>query len=484
MEGIELAKAYVQIVPSAEGISNGIKDALGVEMESAGNNAGKTFSSSFKDFAVAGIAAGAAAVTASIGAVFKTATKVASVGDEIDKTSQKLGVTAEEYQTMSYAAEHAGFSVSVFQTAAKKLATTDFSGSVWDAIDAITAIEDPAERAAEAEALLGTNAAMQMAALINGGESLSDYKTSLEELGGLMSNEAVSASASFEDSLTDLHTALGGMQTDLAADFLPAISNVVKGITAIIVGDSGGLELIKTGIADFMANLGAKVSDFAVIGTDIVVALIDAVIDNLPQLLESGVEIMVSIIAGIVKAIPKLVAKIPEIITAIVKVFGDGAKEFISIGANIVDGVWQGIKGAAASFTSKIKGFFSDIVSSVKETLGIHSPSKVFADSIGKFIPAGIAEGINENASLVTDALDDISADSVASVDLRASSSGAYASMQSTSNEAVIMQAAAQIVAAIRQIPPASFTIGDRDIVQSYRRGVQLMGSTSIGGIA
>ena len=67
-----------------------------------------------------------------------------------------------------------------------------------------------------------------------------------------------------------------------------------------------------------------------------------------------------------------------------------------SIGSNIVSGVWNGIKNAASWFTDKVKGFFSGIVDSVKDTLGIHSPSKVMEDEVGKNIALGVIKGIKK----------------------------------------------------------------------------------------
>ena len=67
--------------------------------------------------------------------------------------------------------------------------------------------------------------------------------------------------------------------------------------------------------------------------------------------------------------------------------------EMLSIGNDIVKGVWEGIKNAASWFTDKIGGFFSGIVSDVKGFLGIGSPSKVFANEIGHWLPPGIAKG-------------------------------------------------------------------------------------------
>lgn len=64
-----------------------------------------------------------------------------------------------------------------------------------------------------------------------------------------------------------------------------------------------------------------------------------------------------------------------------------------SIGSDIVSGVWNGIKAAKDTFVSNVKSFFSGIVDGVKDVLGIGSPSKVFRDEIGKWLPPGVVQG-------------------------------------------------------------------------------------------
>lgn len=64
-----------------------------------------------------------------------------------------------------------------------------------------------------------------------------------------------------------------------------------------------------------------------------------------------------------------------------------------SIGSDIVSGAWNGIKAAKDTFVSNVKSFFSGIVDGVKDALGIGSPSKVFRDEIGKWLPPGVVQG-------------------------------------------------------------------------------------------
>lgn len=67
--------------------------------------------------------------------------------------------------------------------------------------------------------------------------------------------------------------------------------------------------------------------------------------------------------------------------------------KMLSIGSNIVEGVWKGIVSAKNRFVSNVKGFFKGIVDGAKSALGIHSPSTVFANEIGIYLPPGVTNG-------------------------------------------------------------------------------------------
>ena len=81
--------------------------------------------------------------------------------------------------------------------------------------------------------------------------------------------------------------------------------------------------------------------------------------------------------------------------TGTLGVSGGASSKFSSIGQSIVNGAESGVKSRESSFTSHIASFFNGIVSKVKNTLGIHSPSKVFKDVIGKNIALGIKVGVD-----------------------------------------------------------------------------------------
>ena len=108
----ELAQAYVQIVPSAEGIKGKIGEALGDEPEKAGKEAGEKAGHSFGASLAKGIAAVAATLTAAavglVKGVIDGAKETAALGDAIDKTSQKLGLSSSAYQEWDYVMNLAG----------------------------------------------------------------------------------------------------------------------------------------------------------------------------------------------------------------------------------------------------------------------------------------------------------------------------------------------------------------------------------------
>lgn len=68
----------------------------------------------------------------------------------------------------------------------------------------------------------------------------------------------------------------------------------------------------------------------------------------------------------------------------------------MDIGRNIVNGIWNGICSAADWLQQQVYNFASGIVDGMMGALGIHSPSTVMRDKVGKFMPLGIAEGFKK----------------------------------------------------------------------------------------
>ena len=84
-----------------------------------------------------------------------------------------------------------------------------------------------------------------------------------------------------------------------------------------------------------------------------------------------------------------------DLLTKVAEGVTDLPSKMAEIGKNIIDGVWEGIKGAKETFKKNVSKFFSGIVDGIKDGLGIHSPSRVMRDQVGKNIVLGVIAGVN-----------------------------------------------------------------------------------------
>lgn len=80
--------------------------------------------------------------------------------------------------------------------------------------------------------------------------------------------------------------------------------------------------------------------------------------------------------------------------------FSNAGSWLTSAGKNIIQGLINGIKNAIGNAVAAVKGAASSIVNAAKSALGIHSPSRVFRDEVGKMIPAGLGVGVTMNEKL------------------------------------------------------------------------------------
>lgn len=119
--------------------------------------------------------------------------------------------------------------------------------------------------------------------------------------------------------------------------------------------------------------------------------------------------------------------------------------QMLNIGKNIVQGLWNGIINAKNWIVGKVKSFAKGILDGMKNALGIHSPSKVFRDQVGKFIPQGIAVGIEADTDSALKAIDNMNDDIMdemnRAVAFETGSINANASIKSNNNIMNIMNA-------------------------------------------
>lgn len=423
---IELGKAYVQIIPSAEGISGAITSALGGEATTAGTEAGNAFSGSMGSAIGAGaqIAAGAvvaagAAVAGVTSAFVSGASGVAEYGDNIDKMSQKLGISATAYQEWDAILQHSGTSIDGMQRGMVTLSKQAEKGS--DAfqklgisqkdlqnmsqedlfaavITGLQGMEEGTERTAIASQLLG-GAAKELGPLLNtSAEETQAMRDRVHELGGVLSDEAVKAAAGYQDSLQDMTTAFDGLKNNMLAEFLPAITTVMDGLTELFSGDKDkGLGMIKEGISQFVDNLSAALPELITVGSEIVVSLAAAIVENLPQLVSVAIEALGTLGQGIMDNLPMLIDSAVSILTTLATEISTAAPEIIPEAVNaiidtlllLLENVDALVDGAIALVTGLTEGIINalpilidrmpEIITKLVEALILNAPQLVTA---------------------------------------------------------------------------------------------------------
>lgn len=205
---------------------------------------------------------------------------------------------------------------------------------------------------------------------------------------------------------------------------LDNIDVLVDAALAIMVG-------LANGIIDALPKLIEKIPE-------IVEKIVSAIIDNAPEFASAAISIIAALAVGIVKSIPEVLDAIGELVLAAIKAISKLPEMMVDIGANIVKGIWEGIKSMAKWAKDKVSDFANGLVDGVKNVLGIHSPSKVFA-GIGGYMAEGLGNGFADqmravskqiSASIPTDFEDTLS---YATAPIRTHTRAAQASEQSDS---------------------------------------------------
>lgn len=186
------------------------------------------------------------------------------------------------------------------------------------------------------------------------------------------------------------------------------IANIYKGIVEnlpkMYEGATNLILSLVDGIANNLPNIVASI-------TNVVSTILKTFLENLPKIIEMGVTMLGKLVAGIIKAIPQVLKAIASLIKTVVDNFK--GYDWKSLGKNIIDGIVNGLKAAGSAIWEALKTACQEAWDGVKSFFKIGSPSRLMADTVGKWIPAGIAVGVEGNTKPLTDAMDDLSTDAV-----------------------------------------------------------------------
>ena len=194
--------------------------------------------------------------------------------------------------------------------------------------------------------------------------------------------------------------------------------NAVKECVPLMV------EALLTLLQSLIDGITAKIPDLATSGANLIAAMINGMASQAVTIINAAWDAVITFINGFADAIdqkgPELQAAVNKLIKAIVNFIKNGltgmANQFApqagTIGRNIINGVVNGVASVAGNLYNKMRNVASSALSSFKSTLGIHSPSRVFATAAG-FIVAGIVQGIDRNQNKAVSAMSGLGDDMV-----------------------------------------------------------------------
>lgn len=290
------------------------------DVKDTAENTSKSFGEKFGDIAKTAAKVGTAIVTTTTAAVTgltAMANKTAESADEIDKGSIRMGISTKSYQELKYVAGQCGVEMSNLEKAAKKLEGTDMS--MDEAMESIMSLSSAEERASKAAELFGNNIAYTLSPLIE--QNTEDYDALIKranDLGIVMSKDAVNAGVKFGDTMSDLKQSFGGifnslssalipvLQTvlDLIIDNMPLIQSLIGTMAPIITDLLNGIlppfiELAKT-IFPVIVNLLNQLMPFLtkIISTilPVIINLLDVLLPPIMQIIELILPILINLL--------------------------------------------------------------------------------------------------------------------------------------------------------------------------------------------
>ena len=328
-------------------------------------------------------------------------------------------------------------------------------GDVYDAIHVIQQdLGLTGVAAAEAETTLtGSFGAMKaswtnLLAALTTGNGLEEAMQNLGKSAGNLLKNVVRMLGNVARQLPAL---LSGLFTTIGPELLPAATGIIQGLMTgittqlpqLLTGGMGMLQTLVQGILSAIPQLISAAGEFIPTlisgfmpmvpqllsqGVQILQQLISGIVQNIPQLLSTAAEILGELITGIVENLPDIIMAGLDIIGALLEgiiqfagnliqagpeIFAK-VKEGISsiswadIGHNIVEGIKSGILAWAGRLADAVRSIIKGAKDEGQAEAEIGSPSRLFAREIGRWIPAGVAVGIEDNLEPINTAMQDM----------------------------------------------------------------------------
>ena len=195
-------------------------------------------------------------------------------------------------------------------------------------------------------------------------------------------------------------------------DLIPMMVKVIMDMVNILLDNIDliiecGIQLLVAlteGIMNALPELMSRLPE-------IIIKITTKLIELAPQLWSASLRINLALAEGLIRYIPEIISRIPQIIKSMINAFKQGLGDFINIGKNLLKGIWEGISNTKEWLVNKIKDIGKTITGAFKKIFGIHSPSKLFRDEIGKNLILGVGVAFEKDDSLIDKQISDFGDD-------------------------------------------------------------------------
>lgn len=349
-EKINIAKAYIEVIPSLEGSQKIISQEMGAATEPAAKEAGEKSGKSFGESLAKGLktttAVIAGALTAATGAAVATgkafigaANDVSSMGDAIGDSAAKMGVSTKFYQEYDFVLQRAGSSIDSLKTSMKTLANAAVNGSDAFAqlgisqeevaslnqeqlfertVTALQGVDDTVTRTALASKLLGKGATELGGIFDMTADEVAATKQEMYDLGAYMDEDAIAASDNYQDTMLNMQDSVKGLKISMMKDFLPGVTSVMDGLSKVFSG-RGGVEEIQTGLKSVISNVTAMAPQFFSLAQTLIISLLEGFGPMLPQLATTIFSVINQALVTVVTMLPQLLPAITSGISSIMQ---------------------------------------------------------------------------------------------------------------------------------------------------------------------
>ena len=306
-----------------------------------------------------------------------------TMGDTVDKQSQRLGMTTEAYQEWRYVLSQNGADISTLTASMRtltnqveglqsgtakatntfaKLGLTmeDMQGKTGEEqfsliIERLQMMDDETQRNALANDLLGRSY-MQLIPLLNqSSDSVEQLKQRAHDTNQLMSQEAVDAAVKYHDALDTLNRSFDGFENRIGAELMPGLTEITDGMIDLLNGVDGADEKIEQGVDDLIS------------GAEKALPMIEELIENIAEVAGDKAPEIIS------KMITKLAEKLPDI-----------ANGLANLAAMVVGAIEEALPdiGTAAG---------SVVVTITSKILELLADPQTLADVLESFVKTGVA---------------------------------------------------------------------------------------------